>query len=168
MGEAKKFVVALIIGIVIFAVGTFFDKRARQNDENLKVLISTDFHQVTTFRVTTFRIYPKVEESVRASIEFSVPEPIIDEFFQSLRDIQAYLPNHDTVKLPEHTWFLEVSAKGIGKVIHIHFYIPSRQGNIVVGQVVDGSTHFQSQQLFQWYQKYKDRWLKPPTENNEE
>ncbi len=53
-------------------------------------------------------------------------------------------------------------------MMQMQLYIPSRQKDIVVGElgkfdegcVIDYGS-FQSRLLFQWYQKYKDRWLKP-------
>jgi len=40
-------------------------------------------------------------------------------------------------------------------------YIPSKEVNLVVGEFLGSKGAFQSHNLFDWYQKYRHRWLKP-------
>ncbi len=115
--------------------------------------------------VTVFRIYPKVYRPFGEPVEFNTPDPIIDAFFQALTDLRSYPTSRDTA-YQEQTWFLEIATRDF--MIQIAFYIPSQKGNIVVGEIGEFSksggrydAEFQSRKLFQWYQKYKDRWLEP-------
>jgi hypothetical protein len=116
--------------------------------------------------IITFRMYAEVTRPVGNSIEFRSSDPIIKEFFQSLEDFHPYSPNHDRVVSRNHHWFLEVADENI--TIHISCYIPYREGDIVVGTLGKFSErndtiygHFQSEMLYQWYQKYSHRWLTP-------
>ncbi len=124
-------------------------------------------------KVSAFKIYPRVTRPVGTSKELNVSEPIIGDFFQSLTDLRSYYPSHDTVASRDHSWFLEFTYDE--RIIQIHFRIPSGKDDIVAGTIgkfrerkktIYG--HFQSRELFQWYQNYKDRWLKPdaPQEEN--
>jgi hypothetical protein len=123
--------------------------------------------------VTVLRIYPRSGIPRGKSVIFRTPDPLIDEFFRSLSDIRIYWPSHDTVTSQDHSWFLEVSTGG--DPIQISFYIPSGKGARVAGEFgnwnLRSSVHygdFQSQQLYDWYQKYSHRWLSPPAEQEEE
>jgi hypothetical protein len=116
--------------------------------------------------ITTFKIYPRAIRPLGGATEFRAFDPIIIDFFQSLTDIGFYQPKRDTVDSQDYRWFLEVGTKSVK--IQINCYIPSKRGNIVVGELgefretsIANYGYFQSHLLYQWYQKYKDRWLQP-------
>jgi hypothetical protein len=149
-------IVLLILGSII--VSNIHDRNQYyQTNDTLNLM---NFQQVVVFK-----IYPQVSRPKGIPIEFKTSEPIIADFWEALKDRRAYSINHDTVAYREQTWFLEIYAKGIEKLLQIRFYIPSN-GNIVVGefgkfgdQQVSSDGYFQSRKLLQWYQKYKARWL---------
>jgi hypothetical protein len=119
--------------------------------------------------VTTFRIYPRVAYGpFRTPVTFKAPDPIIDEFFHALTHRNSYPISRDRIASRDHNWFLEVATEGV-PTIQISFLIPSGKGDIVVGRLGNFSKRghsydgdFQSEFLFQWYQKYSHRWLDPP------
>jgi hypothetical protein len=116
-------------------------------------------------QVTMFRIYPRVIIPVDEYIKFKAPDPIVTDFFQALTDHRPYSYSHDRV-WGHQEWFFEVAA---GEVfIQISFHIPYEKGEIVAGRLGKYTKNsmtsygcFQSQQLYQWYQKYSHRWLTP-------
>ena len=117
--------------------------------------------------ITAFGIYRSFTKPIENPTVFQPSDPMVAAFFQSLTDLRAYSPSHDTV-WPNQRWFVEIAVGN--EIIQIHCYIPSDKGDIVVGNLGSfngkgwGFHHgyFQSKLLFQWYQKYKDRWLTPP------
>lgn len=124
------------------------------------------FTTIVPQQVSTFRIYPRVFKPVGTPIEFRNPDPMIDEFFHFLTDLRSYQPSHDTVTSRDHSWFLEVATED--SMIQISFHIPSHLDDTVAGLFGKYSNtrygtygSFQSQELFQWYQKYSHRWLNP-------
>lgn len=164
--ESVKNLVATIVAILVF-VGWIaaWVWQERQYEKTIAALTSITPKQVTMFRIHSPR---------GGYVEFKAPDPLITEFFQALTDHRPYSYSHDRVR-EDHQWFFEVIA---GKVfIQISFHIPyGNNDNIVAGGLgkftKNGSTHygyFQSRKLFQWYQKYKDRWLTPsaPPQNTE-
>ena len=157
----RKFKIPLFIGLIfVVSIGSEIWQN-RQYHKTIETLTS-----VSPEQITMFRIYPRVQIPVDTSIEFLPPDAIIRDFFQALTDHRPYSYSHDTVASRDHSWFLEVMA---GEVfIQISFHIPSDNGNIVAGWLgkyhqnsMTSYGHFQSQQLFQWYQKYSQRWLNP-------
>ena len=126
-----------------------------------------DISQIQPHNITEFDIYPKLSTKLGNPISFKNQDQLIDNFFQSLRDLDSYKPNHDRVATREHTWILEIFAAG--QSFQIRCYIPSsRKEKIVVGEIGSfeikenyGLGYFQSRQLYQWYQQYSHRWLTP-------
>lgn len=150
----------LVIGIICY--------RNIQYYRTLKIL-----RDINPQDIMAFRIYPRVVIPSGESVEFKLPDELITNFFQSLTDIRSYWPNHDTVVSWDHEWFVEVMTRDI--TIQISFHIPSRKDDIVAGEFGKWGESsdffygdFQSRKLFQWYQKYKDRWLSPPAATEEE
>ena len=148
----KNLLTVVIVLLLLYPITFLMKKQEEQQKTSIADLRSFDPQ-----RVTSFRIYPRVIKPVGESITFNISESIISEFFQALKDISSYSPNHDTAK-KEENWYLEVTAEG--DVFQIGFYIPYGKGNIAVGEF-DGGGEFQSRQLYQWYQTYSHRWLTP-------
>ena len=152
---------------IILFIGIFFAARGvemYQQWQYKKTLSS--LRTLSPQEVTMFKIYPRVIIPVGKPVEFSGDDPIIGEFFQALTDLRTYHPSHDQVFSEDNSWFLEISTEST--MIQIDFHIPSPHRNFVAGEfgrfgerrsTFYGS--FQSQNLFQWYQKYSHRWLKP-------
>lgn len=156
MKEKESFIIPLIfftilVGVIVYQKVQYF--------RIMKSLTSVDVQQVTIFN-----IYRRWTLPVGVPVEFNPPAPIIDEFFQSLTDLRSSWPQHDTVASQTHNWSLEIVAGG--KTIQMRCYVPSRKGNIVVGEIgkfsknhVSHYGYFQSRNLFHWYQTYSHRWL---------
>lgn len=132
-----------------------------QDYKTMKIITSIEPQDVIMFKV-----YSPNDPSGKHPFNFTIPDPIIHDFFQSLKDQSLYFPTHDTVDSQDHTWFLDVGTKE--SLFQISFHIPSGKGRLVAGHVeriYDGSmmnySDFQSRKLFDWYQTYKDRWLTP-------
>ena len=143
-----------LFALIFFAIFTFwYIQQKIQYRQSIEAL-----QKLSSWHITKFRIYPKVINPVGYSVEFYHQDPIIDEFLQAFSNIYSYRPTHDRVESRVHNWFVEISTKDIQR--GIHFRIPAEKGNIVAGNI-DGLGWFQSQQLFQWYQKYSHRWLEP-------
>ena len=147
---------------IIFFIGIFFAARGVgmyrqwQYQKALSSLCALSPHEVTMFK-----IYTRGEP-----VEFTGDDPIIEEFLQILTDLHTYYPNHDQIFSEDDSWFLEISTESM--MIQINFHIPLPHRAFVAGKfgrfgerrsTFYGS--FQSQNLFQWYQKYSHRWLKP-------
>lgn len=151
----------ILIGIGIFRYGT-----RRTYQKTIDTLASID-----ASHVTGFSIYPKTTRPSGIPVIVRPPDPMIGEFFQALTDVRRYPASRDTVA-QEQAWFLEIStAEGL---VQIACYVPFQKGNIVVGGVgkftTSGggyTTEFQSDSLYQWYQKYKHRWVKSPVSSDE-
>ncbi len=107
--------------------------------------------------LTTFVMYPKVGKAVGHAVVLTLPDPLIDAFFDALEDAHSYTRAGITVASQDHLWFLEMTIGN--KRIQMKCYIPSKEGNIVVGEFLGSKGAFQSRHLFQWYQKYSHRWL---------
>ncbi len=148
----------LIILAVMLIIGCQREKLYYRTVKRLKSIDST--------RVVALKIYPKVTNPVGEAKIFTGHDPLLNDFFQSLRDIDSYSPSHDRVASRDHSWFLEIITKD--GTIQIQFRIPVEKGQVVAGRIGKYGQKravfygwFQSQLLFQWYQKYKDRWLEP-------
>ncbi|GAK54527.1 hypothetical protein U14_05814 [Candidatus Moduliflexus flocculans] len=157
----RKFNVPLVLGVifVVWIIVTFWQEG--QYRTTIEALTS-----ISPEQVTKFRIYPRVGVPVDTSIEFMLHDSIIADFFQALTDQRSYSYSHDTVASRDHSWFLEIIAGEL--FIQISFHIPHDNDNIVAGMLgkfTKNSTtsygHFQSRQLYQWYQRYSHRWLTP-------
>jgi hypothetical protein len=156
----EKLVILLVLLILAISVGVLV-YQIIQYKRTIKALTSMDPRQVTIFR-----IYPRVGIPVRTPMEFEVPDPIIDEFFQSLSDLRSYLISRQMAR-EDQQWLLEIAVGDV--IIQVRFSKPYQKGDIVIGEVgkfSEGYTihygSFKSQKLFQWYQKYSHRWLSPP------
>ena len=140
-------VITSVVGILIFYIV--------QERKGLNTLISMNPQQISSFKISYSGKLGK------ESIVFFIPDTIIDDFFYALSDANSYSPSHDTVASNEHSWFMEISTKE--DTIQLGCYIPSRKTGVVIGQPKtwgdSGYSDFQSRNLYQWYQKYKDRWL---------
>jgi hypothetical protein len=154
-----KLQIILVFLIFTLIAGTTVNRKI-QYKRAIETLLSMDSQQVTIFRV-----YPRVNLKPSGTpAEFSVSDPIIDEFFQSLADIRSYPKSRDKIASFDHCWFLEVATDGT--MIQIGFAIPYKKGDIVVGHIAKGNKtnpafygYFQSRVLFKWYQKHSHRWL---------
>lgn len=130
-----------------------------QYHRTAKILTSIDPKAITMFKVHSYR--------GGTSSNFKAPDLIVNEFFQSLEDLQSYSPSHDTVASWDHCWSIELATERL--TMQISFYIPSKKNSVVVGEfskkVNRRNTiyygYFQSSQLLKWYQKYRERWLEP-------
>ncbi len=152
-----------LIIICLYLLTTMGLLSCSEYEEKINILTSTNSQNVVEFK-----IYPRVIAPAGTPLEFSVTDQIVDAFFQSLKDVHPYPTSRDTVTSWDYNWFLEVYAKGWDDMIQIKFHIPSRNGDVVVGTLGEfhktGGSHdgqFQSQKLYQWYQRYSPRWLEP-------
>ncbi len=147
-----------IVFVMLSQIGCQREKRYNRTIRRLKSMKLQD--------VQVLKIYPRVTNPIRAAKMFTNQESLTDDFFQSMKDIDAYSPSHDRVASQDHSWFLEIIKKN--ETIQIQFRIPIEKGQIVAGRIgkydQNGAIFygwFQSQLLFQWYQKYSHRWLEP-------
>jgi len=158
MKEKQRIIIVVLVFITIGV--TIFSVKERLYNKKLKALTSIKPEQVITLN-----IYAKASIPSGSPVKFRAPDLIIDDFLKALTDVHSYSPSRDTIASDEHIWFLEVFTKHIE--VSISFDIPSGKGDIVVGTFGKFGTFatpygsFQSQQLFQWYQKYSHRWLEP-------
>jgi hypothetical protein len=92
---------------------------------------------------------------------------LIAEFLEAIRDIRLYWLSPGSLASKDYAWFIEIVVEK--KVIQMSCSIPSGRGEVVhgtIGQFVKGGGgplygDFQSQKLFQWYQKHSHLWLNP-------
>jgi hypothetical protein len=108
--------------------------------------------------ITSFRIVPGISESStgKEMNEFSQDTELVTEFFQTLEDMQFAAPMYK--ELAEQ-WSIQIHTGTTS--VNIECSIPVNDPTVVVGLIDSsaGYSYFQSRLLFQWYQKYKDRWL---------
>jgi hypothetical protein len=157
--KAFSLFIAIVAGLLLAVVlHNLLDQEA-EREQTLKKLRSIDSHNVTAFA-----IYPRVIRPFGPPRIFHSPAPLIDEFFDSLQDIHSYRYSHDTVNSPDHSWFIEIRTPQ--DVLQMSFHIPSGSENIVAVELgkwkQDSSIHYgyiQSRLLFQWFQKYRMKWL---------
>ncbi len=126
-------------------------------------------HTIEPNQVTTFTIYPGRADPSGHPIKFTPPDTMISEFFQSVTDIHFSLPDRGDVG----GIFVEIVYNDT--LIQMQIYMRSRKRDIVFGELgkwrSSSSTsygEFRSRKLFQWYQKYKDRWLEPERKEGSE
>jgi hypothetical protein len=154
--DSKWIIGFIVVSLILIGVGIY--KKIRY-DQTINLLMSMDPQWISTFRIES---YPK---GMKIYTKFVAPEPIIRDFFLSLTDVRSYSPNSDDALNRIDVWYLEVADRE--KKIKIEFHISAHKSDTVVGLLgkFDGVVipygAFQSQQLFHWYQKYKDRWLQP-------
>jgi hypothetical protein len=151
----KKLLTIIAFGLFLIIVGGITWQQI-QFYRTIKTLKSIDPHQIIIFRV-----YPKFGSPFGSPVEFKQPDPIIDNFFQSVTDLRSYWSNLSPVATDEHSWFLEIATEEID-VIQMSCSIPAKKNNTVIGEL-DSLALFQSQQLFEWYQKYSHKWLEDAT-----
>lgn len=150
----KKCMGVIVILLLLYPVSFLFKKIDTQKENTLTVLRSLNVQQVRSLKM-----YPRVIKPVGTPIIFEEADAIMASFFQSLSDIRSYSPSHDTVASRHHQWTLEMTTNN-DQILILECYIPSAKGNIVAGRLKSPGW-FQSQNLFKWYQEYKDRWLTP-------
>ncbi len=90
--------------------------------------------------------------------EFSREAQLVAEFVQTLEDMQFAA---SIQKKFITQWGVQIDTSAT--TVKLECSIPVDDPTLVIGLIDshEGYTYFQSQKLFQWYQKYKDRWLKP-------
>ena len=116
--------------------------------------------QANARSLTTFVIYPSAGKPVGTPVVLTLPDPLIDAFFEALNDARSYAPSGVTVTSPVHNWFIEIMIGN--ERLQIRCYIPSNEhSKMVVGEFIGWNGSFQSRQLYQWYQTYSHRWLTP-------
>ncbi|MCP4370527.1 MAG: hypothetical protein GY797_20800 [Deltaproteobacteria bacterium] len=100
--------------------------------------------------ITSFTLLPGVSESSEMEL--------VAEFFQSLEDMQFAASIHKEFMTQ---WGVQIDTSAT--TVKLECFIPADDPTLVVGLIDshEGYTYFQSRKLLQWYQKYKDRWLKP-------
>jgi hypothetical protein len=162
--ETKNILVVVLFFAIIFAGRGISYYKKNQYKKAIQTLTSMQVENIAIFRV-----YPKVGRPVGEFVEFRDSIPIVDEFVKSLTDQRRADSSliHDGVSSVEHCWFLEIATKS--ETLQINCYIPARREDIVVGEFLsfdDGRRNapydsFQSRNLYQWYQKYRHRWLTP-------
>ena len=111
---------------------------------------------MTSNEVISFKIYPGAIAPVGPSIIFKPPSPVIDTFFQSIKDMRSSWTNYSPAN-EEYVWFLEIATQK-GDIIQLSCTIPAKKRTYVVGMLNDHD-FFKSRQLYQWYQDYSHRWL---------
>ena len=157
--EKLLIVILVLIFVTVIVLGIFNQIRFYRTVNTLK---SMGFHHVTLFR-----IYPTASMPDKTPVEFITPDPIIDDFLQSVTDLRAYWGSPGSVASFDHEWFVEIVTEE--DKIQMSCYIPAEKDDIVLGEFGKfskgggGSYYgdFQSRLLYQWYQKYSHRWLNP-------
>ena len=147
----------VIMFLCVVLVLSFSQRRA--DKQAMKTLEAIDGQEVKSFK-----IYPRISVPEGEAIEFECLDLIVQEFFLAIQTFRHYKPSHDTISSQDNNWFLVMTTEN--EVIHIDFYIPSEQKDSVIGILcrvnkTKAHYHFQSEALYQWYQKYSHRWLNP-------
>jgi hypothetical protein len=157
----NNWVPVAVVFIWIFLIGFVLYQKIqyRRTMHILTQEFSAALQQPNAHSLLTFAIYPRIVKAVGQPLVMTLPEPLIDKFFDALEDARPYARSGVTIASRDHQWFLEIAAGSTR--IQMKCYIPSRQGNIVVGEFLGSKGAFQSRNLFQWYQKYSPRWLEP-------
>jgi hypothetical protein len=153
----------LILSIVVVSIGIVIFFVIPTMKENKKRVQS--FFAMTPQEIRLFQIYPRVGTPSGKPIKFTPSDPLVSDFFQAISDHQSYPLSRDTVE-KDRSWFIELADQNL--MLQLQCYIPYQKGEIVVVVFADidhtgGSYYgdFQSDLLYQWYQKYSHRWLNP-------
>ena len=119
------------------------------------ILMSIAPDEVTSFRIVSNVSESSTDEEAR---DFGQETELVTEFFQALEDMQFAAPLYQEYL---EQWSAHIKTATTG--VTIEFFIPADEPILVVGLVDSeaGYSYFQSQQLYQWYQKYSHRWLTP-------
>ncbi len=161
----------LVIVLLIWAValGAFLLKKVYHHGTTHTLAIVTPQQQLTSIElqnITVFRMYPRANQPSAPSLSIHRSDKMVTDFLHALKDMTAYVPNHDTAISRNHQWFMEIGIND--ELVQIKCYIPSSQPHIVVVQLGEWSERqrvhygsFQSKLLFQWFQHYHDIWLHP-------
>ncbi|MCP4398873.1 MAG: hypothetical protein GY801_16435 [bacterium] len=112
------------------------------------------------------KIYPQAAKVGGYFVTIVAPDPLIEDFLLSLADARSYYGSPKGTLSPNHEW-LAVLITVQGQVIQMRSHLPANRKNVVHGSFGrfhehGGGTHygeFQSQNLYDWYQKYSHRWL---------
>ncbi len=154
-----------VIFLLIFLI-TFIGIQLHQEQEYKRIL--EKLTSMNLKEIKEFRIYPRVSFAPSKTYRtFDAFDPLIKDFFLSLSDMHSYSPSHDRVVSLDHSWFVELATTQDIR-FQIGCYIPSQQGELVIGELATGYSKnpqfygkIQSRQLYQWYQTYSHRWLTP-------
>ena len=157
--KKEKFAAITLFAIIVALLGGMGWQRI-QFYRALKALAG-----INSKTVTLFRIYSRGGSN---SIEFEMPDPIIDDFFQAVVDFRSYWSRSGGVVSDDLVWFMEITPRG-KNLIQIDCAVPADEDNIVIGgldKLTQNGLHlhygrFQSRQLYRWYQAYSHRWLNP-------
>ncbi len=103
-----------------------------------------------------FKIYPNVSGQFGTPREIKSPDPLIDDFFESISDIHGYSGRY-TVASEQDGWFIEFSFNN--RKVQLSCSIPVQKKETIVGWIEYNK--YQSRQLYHWYQQYSHRWLTP-------
>lgn len=159
MKNKKVFLVVCLICIVSVGVGKCVHQTVFVKKKLLTILRSFNSQNIRSLK-----IYPGVVRPVGKAVEIFPPDPLIESFVLSFADTRSFdsFANIDI----EHSFFLEILGEGV--VIQVVCHIASQNDGRFLGGFVKlqgRSTWyyggFQSELLFQWYQKYSHRWLTP-------
>jgi len=146
----------IIVGIVITT--TWQTIQFYRTIHTLKALSSFEIHEL--------KIYPRVGKAKGIPIISTSPDTMLHEFGDALKDIRAYRGNPSKIMSLDHVWFIELETTK-GQIIQMPCHLPENGEKIVHGEL--GKFYekgggpfygrFQSEKLFQWYQKHSSRWL---------
>ena len=126
--------------------------------KTIDILISLNIQDIESFNV-----YPGVTSPTGNARRFISSAPLIQDFFQSLNDVHSYF-QMQRGEPSGSSFFLEIIFDG--GTIQMTCYIQSDKHRRFIGWLGKWETtgtvyygHFQSHQLFNWYQKYNYLWL---------
>ncbi len=112
--------------------------------------------------ITSFKIYPFAGQP----IAFKTSAPIVEAFLTSVTDFHSSSSSAGSIASLDHSWLIEILIQE--EMIQMSCSILSGKDHVVFGYIGKFRPtsalyygHFQSQQLFQWYQKYSHVWLNP-------
>ena len=110
--------------------------------------------------VTSFTIISDLSESSeeRGMHEFVKETACVTAFFQALEDMRFAAPTSQDYLAG---WTVQIRTSAT--TVKLTCSIPAEEPPLVIGLIDSeaGYTYFQSRKLYQWYQKYNDRWLHP-------
>lgn len=147
--------------VILTTLLIIIDKKDKSNRQK----VMENFFAVTQEQIIAFKIRPDSSSSYNDSkvVLFDSNERLVADFLQAITDSLSYQPKHDTTSVQ---WGIQIKTKTT--IITMWFYIPSAEPESVVGNIESKNSiaRFQSQQLYDWYQKYRHRWLEPEEEHD--
>jgi hypothetical protein len=156
-----------ILAIVAIIVGVIGVQKMKFNStlHALNVMDST--------AIISFKIYPTAGQPGDPFVEFERSDPIVVAFLKSVTDFRSSSVPANSVTSFEHCWSIEILTEK--RTIQMGCYIPSEQTQVVLGYIGKFSPtsaiyygQFQSQLLYQWYQKYSHLWLETESSTRKE